>query len=97
MVVKSVRGRRRYIYFRMPAGVRRDDLTAMIGDRIPDTKVITCHRTDAVIRCPPEGCDPLIALLSGPDNGCIPVKTSGTLRTLRDEYPQLKVPQRRKR
>lgn len=97
MVVKSVRGRRRYIYFRIPAGTHRDDLTAMIGDRIASAKVITCHRTDAVVRCLPQDCSALTGLLSGPENGCESVKTSGTLRTLRDEYPQLRVPQHRKK
>lgn len=97
MVVKSARGRRRYIYFRIPAGTHRDDLAAMMGDRIASAKVITCHGTDAVIRCLPQDCIPLSELLSSPDNGCESVKTSGTLRTLRDEYPRLKVPQHRKR
>lgn len=97
MVVKSVRGRRRYVYVRVPEGTRRDDLAGCMSERFDDTKAITCRDGDAVIRCSPRECEAVVDHLisSGLCTGS--VKTSGTLRTLRDEYPQLRVPQKRRR
>lgn len=94
MVVKSVRGRRRYIFFEVPQATRRDDLTAML-ESIASVKVITCSGGEAVVRCSPVDRDETIGRVSA--SGGRSVKTSGTLRTLRDEYPSLRVPQKRRR
>lgn len=48
MVVKSERGRRRYVFFEVPAGTGRDDvLLALEG--IGSVKVITCTGGEAVV------------------------------------------------
>lgn len=95
MVVKSERGRRRYIFFRVPEDVRRDDLTQMLSG-IASVKVITCTGGEAVVRCSPAD-RPLVTETLGSREGFGSVRTSGTLRTLRDRYPSLRVPQKRRR
>lgn len=94
MVVKSERGRRRYVYLRVPAGTRRDALAEMLSD-IASVKVITCSSGDAVVRCAPADRGSVVSKVEA--KGGESVLTSGTLRTLRDRYPALRVPQRRKR
>lgn len=94
MVVKSERGRRRYVYLRVPADIRRDGLAELLSD-IASVKVITCSSGDAVVRCDPADRESVIAAVES--RGGEAVLTSGTLRTLRDRYPALKVPRRRKR
>ena len=92
MVVKSVRGRRRYIFFEVPQDTRRDDVTTIL-DGIASIKVITCHNGEAVVRCSPQDRGDTVGRMESA--GGRSVKTSGTLRTLRDEYPSLRVPQKR--
>ena len=96
MVVKSVRGRRCYVYIRVPTNVRRDDLTDALRD-VGSSKVITCQGGDAVVRCSPEDRDAVTQNVGSRWPGSEPVRTSGTLRTLRDDYPRLRVPQKRRR
>ena len=96
MVVKSERGRRRYVFFEVPEGTRRDDVSAAL-DGIQSVKVVTCAGGEAVVRCSPaERADVAVRMGSAFD-GCRSVRTSGTLRGLRDRYPSLRVPQKRKR
>lgn len=96
MVVKAVRGRRRYISFTAPEGMRRDDMVVAIdGLAIPSVKVITCGGGKAVIRCDPSHRDALTEGYESTFPGCCSLRTSGTLRTLRDNDPDLKVPRRR--
>lgn len=96
MVVKSKRGRRRYIYFRVPRDVRRDGLAESL-EGIASVKVITCHGGEAVVRCSPADRPDIESRLKSKGPEYRPVKTSGTLRTLRAEYPSLAVMQRRRR
>lgn len=95
MVVKSVRGRRRYVYVRVPAGMHRDRLEEALAGRVPSMKVITCYRGNAVVRFSPADWEAIGSVAES--EGFETVKVSGTLRTLRDEYPCLRVPQKRKR
>lgn len=94
MVVKSVRGRRRYVYLRVPPRMRRDDVADALSG-VPSAKVITCHDGDAVVRCSPGDRDAVTGALA--ELECESVACSGTLRTLRDRYPRLRVPQKRRR
>ncbi len=100
MVVKSVRGRRRYISFEVPAETTRDSIVAAVeaADPRPESfKAITCSKGKAVVRCSPADRDAVTAIVCslGPDVRSL--KTSGTLRTLRDADPDLRVPQKKKR
>ena len=98
--MKSVRGRRRYIALQVPADLRRDDLVGALSgcsEQIPGLKVITCGGGWAVVRCSPAEVEDAIAAVKGAYPGSESLLTSGTIKTLRDRYPELKVPRRRKR
>lgn len=98
MVVKSERGRRRYIVFSAPESATRADVEAVveaISPRPPMLKTITCSKGLAVVRVGPEGRDALCDAMGG--HGYTSLMTSGTLRTIRDRYPDTRVPQKRKR
>ncbi len=98
MVVKSVRGRRRYTAFEVPPGTLREDVESVLkSSGIEDFKVITCSGGYAVVRTPPRGCAGLRDAMAMLDPGVRSLKTSGTLRTLRDRFPFLRVRQKRKR
>lgn len=92
MVVKSVRGRRRYIAFRVDADLTRETLIsklrALYGDDAP--YVIQCAEGWAVIRSSPGTVDHDTDALRHADDGAVSVRTSGTLRALRDRYEVLK-------
>ena len=96
MVVKSERGRRRYVFFEVPQPVRRDDVSQAL-EGIGSVKVITCSDGRAVVRCSPNDREAVTRRMSEGFDGCRSVRTSGTLRGLRDRYPSLKVPQKRRR
>ena len=96
MVVKSERGRRRYVFFEVPQPVRRDDVSQAL-EGIGSVKVITCSDRRAVVRCSPDDREAVTRRMSEGFDGCRSVRTSGTLRGLRDRYPSLKVPQKRRR
>ena len=100
MVVKAVRGRRRYVVYTVPADVGRTEVLAALepyADRIPEHKVITSFRGKAIVRCEPGhiGIATEAMQATWPDSESL--VTSGTLRTIRDRYPELKVPQKKKR
>ena len=91
MVVKAVRGRRRYIAFTLDEGLTRETLIpklrAYAGDSAP--YVIQCSQGWAIIRTAPDGIDSALSLMSRAVPGCSSISTSGTLRTLRERYPVL--------
>ena len=100
MVVKAVRGRRRYVVYTVPADVGREKVLAALApyaDRIPEHKVITSFGGKAIVRCEPGH----VAIATEAMRASWPESesliSSGTLRTVRDRYPELKVPQKRKR
>lgn len=100
MVVKSVRGRRRYIALTTPKSANRDTVSGILGALDPEPqmlKVITCGSGRAVVRCGPEDCHRVIAALQEAGEEYSSMQISGTLKTLRDRHPELRVPQRRKR
>ena len=92
MVVKSVRGRRRYVAFKVDAELTREalisKLCALKGDDAP--YVVQCAEGWAVIRSTPDDVCNDIDTLRLADESAVPIKTSGTLRTLRDKYEVLK-------
>lgn len=98
MVVKSVRGRRRYVAFTTPEGMHRDEMVSTFETlAIPSVKVITCGHGKAVIRCDPGHVPVLIDAYEKSFPGNCSLRTSGTLRTLRDADPELKAPRRRRK
>jgi len=100
MVVKSVRGRRRYIVFTVPPETGRSELLESLSSltsAMPDLRVITSFGGKAIIRCSPSEIEPVSAAMAEQYPGSESLITSGTLRTVRDAYPELKVPQKKKR
>ena len=99
MVVKSERGRRRYVVYTVPEGTRWDEvLEALSADPTPSQlKVISCFSGMAVIRTEPSGLDEVRCRMHARWPGSESLITSGTLRTVRDRYPELKVRRKRKR
>ena len=91
MVVKSKRGRRRYIAFTVDANLTAEALAgklkAFCSESAP--KVIQCAEGWCILRCTPKECAETIALMSRiyPDSKSL--RTSGTLITLRRRYPIL--------
>ena len=100
MVVKAVRGRRRYIVFTVPEEAGRSDVLNALSDltpTMPELRVITSFGGKAIVRCGPPEIDAVKAkmLEAYPDTETL--ITSGTLRKIREVYPELKVPQKKKR
>ena len=98
MVVKSERGRRRYVVYTVPEGTRWDEvLEALSADPTPaQLKVICCFSGMAVIRTEPSGLDEVGCRMHARWPGSESLITSGTLRTIRDRYPELRVRRKRK-
>ncbi len=89
MTVKSIRGRRRYIAFVTAPGMTKPDMVAAIpGGKTYN--VIQCAEGMAIVRCGPADIERCVRAVKVCDPTAYPVKTSGTLRTLRDCYPVLK-------
>lgn len=91
MVVKSVRGRRRYIAFTVDQSLTREaligKLKAFRGDSAP--RVIQCSEGWCILRCAPKEREDTISLMSAIDPSSKSLRTSGTLITLRQRYPRL--------
>ena len=101
MVVKSKRGRRRYVAFTVDASLGKESLAgklrAFAGDS--DLKVIQCAEGWCIVRCSPNDRGKLVSLMSSIDPTSKSLRTSGTLITLRRRYPRLmetRPPSRRK-
>jgi len=92
MVVKSKRGRIRYIAFDVSSDMRKDvlirDLKALKPNDAP--YVVQCTDGKAILRCTPKKTEETIRMMSQADHSCVSLMTSGTLRTIREKYPELK-------
>ena len=99
MVVKAIRGRRRYVVFTVPPGADRSEVLSALenlGTEMPDLRVITSSSGKAVIRCSPSEIERVSATMDSCFPGSVSLISSGTLRKVRDVYPELKVPRKRK-
>ncbi len=83
MTVKSKRGRRRYIAFKVSPGLTAPELSQKVPRQF---RVIQCAGGMAIVRCSPETADGCKAAVRRADPSSEPVRTSGTLRTLRARY-----------
>ncbi len=100
MVVKAVRGRRRYIVYKVPLEAGRSDVLSTLDplmESMPDIRVITSFDGKAVVRCGPAEIDSVTSTMKASYPECESLITSGTLRKIREIYPELKVPQKKKR
>ncbi|MGE0014755.1 MAG: hypothetical protein AB7S83_01010 [Candidatus Methanomethylophilaceae archaeon] len=90
MTVKSKRGRRRYIVFRIGADVDRFSLAQATFRPGHHVKVISCDEGMAVVRCSPADTGWVSDAVVSSFPGSEPLRTSGTLKSLRDRYGSLK-------
>jgi len=90
MTVKSKRGRRRYIVFEVGPEVNGGALSRAVFGLGPQIKVISCREGMAAIRCAPIDTERVIATVLSSFPGSRSVRTSGTLKSLRDRYGSLK-------
>ncbi len=100
MVVKAVRGRRRYIVYTVPEDYGRSDILSLLSPLetdMSDLRVITSFGGKTIVRCNPSEIGRVDAVMKQNIPGTQSLLTSGTLRTIRDAYPELRVPQKRKR
>ena len=88
VTVKSVRGRRRYIVFNVTEETDRRGLNNLLSD-LPQIRIIHCDEGMAVVRCPPSERDEVISRIVSRYPGSESLKTSGTLKTLRETYGPL--------
>lgn len=89
MTVKSERGRRRYIAFKVsPSLTRRALIESIPGGKT--FNVIQCARGMAIVRCSPANVKECEAAVGAADPSAEPLAMSGTIRTLRDRYQVLK-------
>jgi hypothetical protein len=94
VVVKSKRGRRRYVLFAVSPDITKQSLINRIKNASAGKEppyVVQCVSGKAIIRCAPDERDDLISLVERADRTSESLLTSGTLRTIREAYPELKV------
>ena len=97
--MKAVRGRRRYVVFTVPPETGRTEvLSALHGldAEMPDLRVITSFSDKAIVRCGPSEIERVSAAMRSCFPGSESLLTSGTLKKLRDRYPELRVPSKRR-
>ena len=100
MVVKAVRGRRRYVVYRVPQETGRTEvLTALekLAETMPDIRVITSFEGKAIVRCSPSEIVSVSEAMRTAFPGSDSLIASGTLRKVREIYPELRVAQKKKR
>lgn len=88
MTVKCERGRRRYILFEVTEDVDRHAIIRVMPD-LPQLRIIYCGEGMAVVRCTPEGREKAISAVESNFPGSRSLKTSGTLKSLREHYGPL--------
>ncbi len=92
MVVKEKRGRRRYVIFACePPYADRDEAVTEINRLFRSHSLKAPHVIDTgewhlMIRCSPSDRDSVIAVISEGSREARPLRTSGTLRCLRERY-----------
>jgi len=93
LVVKSERGRRRYIVFEVSPNITKESLirtTNSICKNEESLYIIQCNSSRAIIRCSPDQIGRSIEIMNIADSYSRSILMSGTLKTLRDRYPELK-------
>jgi RNase P/RNase MRP subunit POP5 len=89
--VKEKRGRRRYIAFTVSAELTKETLISALRSVCSEPPyVIQCGEGWAIVRCSPAAAETTISRMRLADPSSSSLRTSGTLRTLRDLYPELK-------
>jgi hypothetical protein len=91
MTVKEKTGRRRYIAFTVDPSLNKETLiSALRKVRNEPPYVVQCGEGWCIIRCLPADIDASIVIMKNADPSSLSLRTSGTLHTLREKYPELK-------
>lgn len=90
MTVKSVRGRRRYIVFTVGDCVSRQGVALAAQSADSESRVVTVQNGMAVVRTSPAKTDDVVKTVTEKIPGSVPLRTSGTLKSLRDRYTGLR-------
>lgn len=93
-----MRGRRRYVVYTVPQEVGRNDvLNALSGlsKTMPELRVITSFGGKAIVRCGPTEIRAVTECMQKAYPDCESLICSGTLRKIREIYPELKVPNKK--
>jgi len=99
MAVKERIGRRRYVVFDVPPDMTKEGLIKRFRSVCPDDPpyIIQCGSGKAMLRCSPERREDTIRRMAQAAPGSAPLATSGTIRTIRERYPELKTAKKPKR
>ena len=90
MTVKDKVGRKRYIAFSVDSKFSKDTLiSALRSVSAAQPYVIQCGEGWAIVRCMHDSVDETKEAVKRADPKSLPLRTSGTLRTLRSRYPEL--------
>lgn len=92
MVVKEIRGRRRYIAFSVPADLTKSVLINRLTDSGDAPYVVQCDGGLAAVRCAPKEMERTIEIMQAAVPGCESLMASGTLKALRSKVPGLERP-----
>ena len=91
MTVKEKRGRRRYVAFTVSPDLTKASLTGALRAACGDPPhVIQCSEGWAVVRCSPHDISDTVTAMNLADPSSVSLRTSGTLCSLRERYPELK-------
>jgi len=98
MVVKSERGRRRYIMFKMTCEFERETVIKRVNKTSDGEApyIVQCEKNMMIARCSPDAIERTIEIISRMDPGSSSIITSGTLKTIRDKHPELKAKQKKR-
>ncbi|MDR0779000.1 MAG: hypothetical protein LBE48_06165 [Methanomassiliicoccaceae archaeon] len=90
MTVKEKTGRRRYVAFTVDPLFGKETLISALRKASGDPPyVIQCREGWCIVRCTPGSVDSTITVMRNADPSSVSLRTSGTLRTLRERYPEL--------
>jgi len=91
MVVKEKRGRRRYIAFNVRPDLTKDTMISLLRKVCNEPPyVVQCAEGWMIVRCSPQDTEETIRTVERADPSSGSLRTSGTLASLRSEYPDLK-------
>jgi len=95
MVVKEIRGRRRYIAFHVSPGMGKTILINRLQTQTSKVPyIVQCDDGLAILRCEPSEMNTVKELMLSVDPSWTSILTSGTLKTLRDKIPGLAAPKK---
>ena len=97
MVVKSKRGRRRYVVFQVEKTLQKNTVIDVLNAKKIELYVVQCDSGFCVIRTPHDQVEKTIETICNTFESSSSLSISGTLKTLRNKYPILEKTKQKKR